>query len=184
MVNLRLQRRLAASILKCGRNRVWLDNKETTEIALATSRSHIKKLVRDGWVLKKNVVVHSRHRTNLRAAEKRKGRHMGTGKRRGCKDARMPQKVLWVRRQRALRRLLRKYRAQRKIDRNLYHRFYLLAKGNQFKNKKVLIETIQREKAEKTRADKIEQENQQRRQLNQEKRARKLQNKQKKTEGA
>ena len=182
MVNLRLQRRLAASILKCGRHRVWMDNKELSEIALATSRSHIKKLIRDGWVLKKNVVVHSRHRTNLRNAEKRKGRHMGTGKRRGCKDARMPQKILWIRRQRALRRLLRKYRKQRKIDRNLYHRFYLLAKGNQFKNKKVLIETIQKEKAEKNRADKIEQENQTRRQLNQEKRARKLQNKQKKAD--
>ena len=94
----------------------------------------------------------------------------------------MPQKVLWVRRQRALRRLLRKYRTQRKIDRNLYHRFYLLAKGNQFKNKKVLIETIQREKAEKNRADKIEQENQQRRQMNQEKRSRKLANKIKKAD--
>ena len=182
MVNLRLQRRLAASILKCGKNRVWMDNKELSEIALATSRTHIKKLIRDGWVLKKNVVVHSRHRTNVRAAEERKGRHTGTGKRRGCKDARMPQKVLWVRRQRALRRLLRKYRKQRKIDRNLYHRFYLLAKGNQFKNKKVLIETIQREKSEKNRAEKIEQENQARRQLNQEKRNRKLLSKQKKTE--
>ena len=184
MVNLRLQRRLAASILKCGKNRVWMDNKELSEIALATSRSHIKKLVKDGWVLKKNVVVHSRHRTNLRAAEKRKGRHTGIGKRRGCKDARMPQKVLWVRRQRALRRLLRKYRKQRKIDRNLYHRFYLLAKGNQFKNKKVLIETIQREKAEKNRAEKIEQENQARRLQNQEKRSRKLANKQKKAESS
>ena len=177
MANLRLQRRLAASILKCGKNRVWMDNKELNEIALANSRSHIKKLVRDGWILKKNVVVHSRHRTNIRAAEKRKGRHMGTGKRRGAKNARMPQKVLWMRRQRVLRRLLRKYRGQKKIDRTLYHRFYLLAKGNQFKNKKVLIEAIQREKSEKLRAERIEAENEARRRNNLEKRNRKLQNK-------
>ncbi len=154
-----------------------MDNKELNEIALANSRSHIKKLVRDGWILKKNVVVHSRHRTNIRAAEKRKGRHMGHGKRRGAKDARMPQKVLWMRRQRVLRRLLRKYRAQKKIDRTLYHRFYLLAKGNQFKNKKVLIEAIQREKSEKLRAERIEAENEARRRNNLEKRNRKLQSK-------
>ena len=154
-----------------------MDNKELNEIALANSRSHIKKLVKDGWILKKNVVVHSRHRTNIRAAEKRKGRHMGTGKRRGAKNARMPQKVLWMRRQRVLRRLLRKYRGQKKIDRTLYHRFYLLAKGNQFKNKKVLIEAIQREKSEKLRAERIEAENEARRRNNLEKRNRKLQNK-------
>ena len=67
---------------------------------------------------------------------------MGTGKRRGCRNARMPEKVLWMRRQRILRRLLRKYRAQRKIDNSMYKRMYYLAKGNQFKNKKVLIEFI------------------------------------------
>ena len=86
----------------------------------------------------------------------------------------MPTKVMWIRRQRVLRRLLKKYRKQRKMDQKLYHRFYLAAKGNQFKNKKVLIETIQKEKTEKLREQRIQEEQELRRQKNLEKRQRKL----------
>ena len=94
---------------------------------------------------------------------KRKGRHTGTGKRKGAKNARMPQKVLWMRRQRVLRRLLKKYREAKKITKDIYHHFYLAAKGNQYKNKTVLIESIHKMKEEKKREKKLKEEEELRR---------------------
>jgi large subunit ribosomal protein L19e len=70
----------------------------------------------------------------------------------------MPSKVLWMRRQRVLRRLLRKYREAKKINRDIYHHFYLASKGNQFKNKTVLIEGIHKMKQEKIREKQLEEQ--------------------------
>merc|ERR1712100_594974 len=88
------------------------------------------------------------------------GRHTGTGKRRGTSEARMPTKVLWMRRLRVLRRLLRKYRQQKKIDKHLYHKFYTASKGNQYKNKRVLVEAIHKAKTEKMKAKALEEQQQ------------------------
>ena len=76
----------------------------------------------------------------------------GVGKRRGTANARLPFKVMWMRRIRVLRRLLHKMRDAKKIDKHIYHTLYLHAKGNQFKNKRVLLETIHTMKSEQSKA--------------------------------
>ena len=40
---LRLQKRLASSVLRCGKKKVWLDPNETNEIANANSRKNSNK---------------------------------------------------------------------------------------------------------------------------------------------
>ena len=121
-----------------------MDPNEVNEIALANSRKAVVKLIKDSFIIKKKVQMHSRQRARLRAEEKRKGRHTGLGKRKGTASVRMPQKVLWIRRQRTLRRLLLKYREAKKIDKHLYHELYLACKANQYKSKKNLADAIEK----------------------------------------
>jgi len=155
MVNLRQQRRLAASILGVGKGRVWMDPNEVNEIALANSRKAVRKLIKDNFIFKKKIAMHSRQRARLRKEERRLGRHTGLGKRRGCSDGRMPKKVLWIRRQRTLRRLLKKYREAKKFDKHLYHQLYLDCKAARYNSKRNLADAVEKILAKKKLEQKI-----------------------------
>eukprot|EP00069_Balaena_mysticetus_P003753 bmy_04366T0 len=89
MSMLRLQKRLASSVLLCGK-KVWLDPNETKEITNANSRQQIRKLMKDGLIIRKPVMVHSQARCWKNTLAHRKGRHMDIGKQKGTANALMP----------------------------------------------------------------------------------------------
>jgi large subunit ribosomal protein L19e len=94
-VNLTTQKRLAASVVGCGKRKIWLDPNETSEISNANSRQTIRKLVADGLIIRKPVTMHSRSRARELTAARRIGRHRGFGKRKGTADARMPRYAIF-----------------------------------------------------------------------------------------
>ncbi|MCD6503492.1 MAG: 50S ribosomal protein L19e [Thermoplasmata archaeon] len=145
MTDLKLQRRLAASILKCGVNRVWIDPDRIDEVQNAITREDIKKLIKEGVIRKKQEKGTSRGRWRVKFRKRLKGRKRGPGSIKGKRTARMPRKVQWMIRIRAIRSLLRELRDAGVIDRHTYRILYLRAKGGMFKDRSHVILHIKTE---------------------------------------
>ncbi|KAK2112992.1 kinesin-like protein kif13a [Saguinus oedipus] len=80
-------------ILHCGKKKVWLDPDEISEIANANSHQQIRKLIKDGQIIRKPVTVHSQAQCLKNTLACQKSKHMGTGKRKGTANAQIPEKV-------------------------------------------------------------------------------------------
>ncbi len=138
-MDVKFQRRLAASILKCGEERVWMDPNALDEIKEAVTREDIKMLIKRGLIKRKKIKGTSRVRANYIKMQKEKGRRKGPGSRKGKKYARYPRKERWMKTIRPIRATLKDLRDSGKIDRHTYRRFYRLAKGGTFKSRNHLL---------------------------------------------
>ena len=134
-MNLSTKRRMAASIMKVGKGRVWLDPEESEDIEEAVTRADIRGLINDGVIQSKPVIGTSRGRANFKKAQKAKGRRSGHGSRKGAKGARLPKKRKWISTIRPIRKTLLELREAKKIDSATHRKLYGMAKGGIFKNK-------------------------------------------------
>jgi large subunit ribosomal protein L19e len=139
MPDLANQRRLAAALLDCGENRVWIDPASQEELEDSVTRSDIRGAIKAGVIRRRRIRGTSRARARRRALELAKGRHAGPGSRRGTPSSRVPQKERWMRRIRAQRDLLRELRAAKRIPPKVYREFYRRAKGGMFRSRSHLL---------------------------------------------
>ena len=139
MTDLSNQRRLAATILKCGEGRVWIDPASQEELADAVTRADIRSAIKARVIRRMPVQGTSRARARRHAEEIARGRHGGSGSRRGTPFSRVPRKERWMRRIRAQRKLLLELRTSQRITPKAYREFYRKAKGGMFRSRAHLL---------------------------------------------
>lgn len=128
------QKRIVASVLKCGVNRVWFDPSRLSDIENAISREDLRALITDGAIKARQKKGVSRGRARARIAQRSYGHRKGPGKRKGAAGARKPSKTAWVQKIRAIRKVLVELRAAGTIDPHMYRVLYRKAAGGQFRS--------------------------------------------------
>jgi len=145
-MNISAQKRLAAEILKCGKNRVYIEPEFINDVSMAITREDIRNLIKNKIISKREKIGISRIRANLKLKQKQKGRGRGIGSRKGKKTARSPPKRNWINRIRPLRRELKKLRDTNQIEVSVYRQLYLKAKGGAFNSVATLYRYIDENK--------------------------------------
>ena len=107
-MRLKVQKRIAANILKCSPKRVAFNPERLEEIKEAITKSDIKGLAGKGLIKEKPKAGISRVRTNHNLKQRAKGRQKGHGNRKGRKTARSPAKETWMTKVTVQRNLIKK----------------------------------------------------------------------------
>ncbi len=132
MTNLTGQRRLAAQILKIGKNRVWIDPERIDDVDGAITREEVRKLIHEKVIVSLPEKGVSRSRAKIIRAKKRLGRRSGPGSVTGASHAKVTQKDAWMIKIRSLRRKLRALKASRVITEATYTQYYRIAGSGRF----------------------------------------------------
>lgn len=134
-MDLKNQRRLAAEILGCGENRIWIDPTRMEDVSEAITRNDVRRLIDSKAIKARQKKGVSRGRARYLTDQKKKGKRRGHGSRRGAKKARTPKKKAWINTIRPIRAQLMEYKRQGKIDTLTYRKLYKRAKGGMFRSK-------------------------------------------------
>ena len=143
-MNLRSRRRLAASVLGVGQDRVIFDEEYADLIQDAITRSTIRGLIGFGAIRAAPEKGISKGRYRERSKKLRRGR--GSGSTEGPAKARNPRKDMWVRKVRALRWRLKVAKDRGEISKSSYKSLYKQVKGGQVRGVRHLLDLMKEAK--------------------------------------
>ncbi|PIN86487.1 50S ribosomal protein L19e [Candidatus Woesearchaeota archaeon CG10_big_fil_rev_8_21_14_0_10_44_13] len=135
-MELNVQKRIAADVLKCSAKRVWFDEDHLDEIKEAITKADLRSLISKGMIRIKPAKVTSRGRARHRRVQKSKGRRKGQGSRKGKAGARLARKDNWKNMIRAQRDLIKYLKEEQIISRKDYRMLYSKCKGGFFRSRR------------------------------------------------
>ena len=128
------QKKMAAQILKCGVNRIWVDPRYVDQVTTAVQKSDVRELIEEGLIKARAIKGTSRVRARKLSAQRAKGRRRGHGSRKGSARARLPKKNRWMRTIRSQRRTLKGMREDGTLEASEYRYYYRKAKGGSYRS--------------------------------------------------
>ena len=135
-MKLSVQKRLAASILKCSGKRVWIDETRQADIKESITKADIRGLIIDGSIRLKPVKSISKGRQRVIKVQKSKGLRKGKGSQKGKKTARLPSKDAWMAKVRTQREFLKDLKDKGHLSTTNYRQLYLKSKGGFFRSRR------------------------------------------------
>jgi large subunit ribosomal protein L19e len=143
-LNLKSKRRLAASVLGVGVDRIIFDDEYSDLIQDAITRSTIRGLVGFGAIKVAPEKGISRGRYRERLKKLKRGR--GAGSTEGTSHARNPRKERWILKVRALRWRLKVAKDRKQLSPESYKKLYKQVKGGQVRGVKHLLDLMKEAK--------------------------------------
>ena len=131
---MKIQKKLAAKIVKKSPKKVILNPDKLEEIKEAITRQDIKSLIKNKAIIIKKEKGVSRGRARKANKQKAKGRRKGQGSRKGKANARFSNKKKWMNKIRLQRTFLKEIKG--KLDAGMYKNLYRKAKGGFFRSKR------------------------------------------------
>mgnify|MGYP001579866268 CR=1 FL=1 len=129
-----VQKRLAAKLLKCGKNRIKFDPERLEDIKEAITKADVRGLINNGAIIKGRVHNTSRFWARYKSGQKSEGKQKGLGSRKGKKTARLEPKRVWINKIRLQRGFLKSLRNSNSISIKDYHELYMKSKGGFFRS--------------------------------------------------
>jgi len=109
-----------------------VDPERLEDVEMAITREEIRKLIYEGAIKSAPKKGISRVRARILHEKKKKGLRKGPGTRKGSSGAKITKKQAWMQKIRALRRTLRKWKANRALTEGAYRQLYTIAGSGAF----------------------------------------------------
>ncbi|OIO24533.1 hypothetical protein AUJ14_06035 [Candidatus Micrarchaeota archaeon CG1_02_55_22] len=138
-MSLKTIRKLASRVFNAGVSRVRI--RDNAKVKDALSADDVRQLEKEGAIELLPVKGVGRGKARKRDTRKKLGRRMGAGRRKGTSKAVMTPKTKWISKIRAQRELLHKLRPR--LVEGAYGTLYRRVKGNNFRDRKHLLTTIE-----------------------------------------